>query len=300
MIFDSTTSLGRKTREYELTLDVLGLLVCACLVHIVYVIYIDPAAAAVEAEAARTGIVPVRLFVILVKDMEQEICFILTLWCIWLWIFRYRMIHNEKYLIETSTDEFQLATVVEYRDNVNFNELDFVEERIEVCRKQYGQSQLIDALDFAVHRLRLNRNYSEATALATNACDLHLEVLDSKLAFNKYILWAIPSIGFLGTVRGIGQALSRAGEAMQGDISGVAQSLGMAFNSTWCALFLSLILMFLSYILQGREDRLVANFKQFIAAQFIPALSGDTPAMFSAHAQDEDFSEREGSTSGSG
>ena len=86
-------------------------------------------------------------------------------------------------------------------------------------------------VDFALQRLRLNENYGEATEVANDACDLHLELLDSKLAFNRYILWAIPSIGFLGTVRGIGQALSRADEAMAGDISGVAQSLGLAFNS---------------------------------------------------------------------
>ena len=61
----------------------------------------------------------------------------------------------------------------------------------------------------------------------------------------RYISWAIPSIGFIGTVRGIGEALGQADIAVQGDISGVTQSLGVAFNSTFIALLISIFLMFL-------------------------------------------------------
>ena len=42
----------------------------------------------------------------------------------------------------------------------------------------------------------------------------------------RHIAWAIPSIGFLGTVRGIGQAPGQAHQAAQGDIAGVTQSWG--------------------------------------------------------------------------
>ena len=61
------------------------------------------------------------------------------------------------------------------------------------------------------------------------------------LSFIKYISWAIPSIGFIGTVRGIGEALSQAAEAIDGDITGMTTSLGVAFNSTFTALLLSII-----------------------------------------------------------
>ena len=56
----------------------------------------------------------------------------------------------------------------------------------------------------------------------------------------RYITWAIPSIGFIGTVRGISLALGQAHEAVQGDILGVTLSLGVAFNSTFVALIISL------------------------------------------------------------
>ena len=75
----------------------------------------------------------------------------------------------------------------------------------------------------------------------------------------RYIAWAIPAIGFIGTVRGIGDALGEAHRAVTGDISGVTEGLGVAFNSTLIALLLSILLMFLLQQLQLLQERLVLD-----------------------------------------
>ena len=75
----------------------------------------------------------------------------------------------------------------------------------------------------------------------------------------RYISWAIPWIGFIGTVWGIGDALGQAYKAVEGDISGVTVSLGVAFNSTFVALVLSIIIMFALHQLQLSQERLVLN-----------------------------------------
>jgi biopolymer transport protein ExbB/TolQ len=75
----------------------------------------------------------------------------------------------------------------------------------------------------------------------------------------RYITWAIPSIGFIGTVRGIGAALGQAHEAMQGNIAGVTSSLGVAFNSTFVALLISMVVMFFMHQLQLTQERLVLD-----------------------------------------
>src|SRR3546814_14894752 len=74
-----------------------------------------------------------------------------------------------------------------------------------------------------------------------------------------YNAWAIPSIGFIGTVRGIGQALGLAYKAVEGDITGVTSALGLAFNSTLIALVLSIVLMFVLYQFQLTQERLVLD-----------------------------------------
>ena len=85
----------------------------------------------------------------------------------------------------------------------------------------------------------------------------------------RYIAWAIPSIGFIGTVRGIGEALAQAHKAVEGDIGGVTQALGVAFNSTFIALLLSIVLMFLVHQLQLLQERLVRESKTYCDRQLI-------------------------------
>ena len=89
------------------------------------------------------------------------------------------------------------------------------------------------------------------------AAEIAADHLDSSLSLVRYISWAIPAIGFIGTVRGIGEALAQADKAVQGDIAGVTQSLGVAFNSTFIALLISIFLMFLVHQLQLLQERLV-------------------------------------------
>ncbi len=260
----------RVIREQTVLVDVIGLVLSVLVVRVVYVLFIDPAAADAMLIAAQTGDPPERTFVIIVKDLEQELCVILTIWCLWLWSSRYRLFMDETYWI---TGDFLNLGTLEKTVPSTDRDLDYVDEQIRKLSDTRKRSPLIYPIELAVKRMQLNGSFKEATEVAMEACDLHLELLNSKLSITKYILWAIPSIGFLGTVRGIGEALGQAGEAMAGDISGVASSLGVAFNSTFVALFLSLLLMFLSNTLQGREERLVANLKQFVSANFIPLLS---------------------------
>ena len=94
-------------------------------------------------------------------------------------------------------------------------------------------------------------------------CDVESDRLDSELSMVRYIAWAIPSIGFIGTVRGIGDALGQAYKAVEGDISGVTVSLGVAFNSTFVALVLSIIIMFCLHQLQLAQERLVLNCQRY-------------------------------------
>ena len=87
--------------------------------------------------------------------------------------------------------------------------------------------------------------------------------------------WAIPSIGFIGTVRGIGEALGQADKAVQGDIAGVTQSLGVAFNSTFIALLISIFLMFLVHQLQLLQERLVFDSENYTNDKLIQHMKSD-------------------------
>ena len=259
--------LMRLATGYGVTLDLIGLILCGALVHLAYLFYIDPVAGDALRVAAANAAVPERSVAVILKDIEQEVCLIAGLWCAWLLAFRYRLFENEGYLLEV--DFLQLGAVTDASDAT----LTELQRRLGEAAGQVPNSLLLQSLGLVFDRIRLNGDFHEANEVASEACDLHLETLYAKLAITRYVLWAIPSIGFLGTVRGIGEALTKAGEAMAGDISGVAASLGIAFNSTFVALFVSLVLMLIASVLQGREERSVANCKHFISSQVIARLS---------------------------
>ena len=84
-----------------------------------------------------------------------------------------------------------------------------------------------------------------------------IDKFDIDLSIVRYISWAIPSIGFIGTVRGIGEALTKASEALAGDISGMTDSLGVAINSTFVALFLSIFLVLIISIAENLQDQIL-------------------------------------------
>jgi len=96
-----------------------------------------------------------------------------------------------------------------------------------------------------------------------NTVDSLFDVMQMDVSFIKFISWAIPSIGFLGTVRGIGDALGKANEAVSGDITSMTASLGVAFNSTFVALLISLVLMLFLHLLQKMEDSLLINIQSY-------------------------------------
>jgi len=111
----------------------------------------------------------------------------------------------------------------------------------------------------ALTRFETTQEVQDVASATSALCENEGERLDSELAQIRYIAWAIPSIGFIGTVRGIGDALGQAHKAVTGEIAGVTQSLGTAFNSTLIALLISIVLMFLLHQVQLQQERLVLD-----------------------------------------
>ena len=80
--------------------------------------------------------------------------------------------------------------------------------------------------------------------------EVDLGRLISSMATMNYLAWAIPAIGFFGTVRGLAGSMTLAGQG--GDTFRIAtQHLTIAFDCTLVVLGLSLISMFLIHTLHA-------------------------------------------------
>jgi biopolymer transport protein ExbB/TolQ len=100
-------------------------------------------------------------------------------------------------------------------------------------------------------------------------CENELDRLDAQLSMVRFTAWAIPAVGFVGTVRGIGRALQEAQGALRGDISGVTLGLGITFNATLTALIACIVVMFCLHQLQQAQDRLVLDARLYIDRRLI-------------------------------
>ena len=224
----------------------IALIISIVFVHLIYIGYIRPEANILIEMSRQIGQSAPRDIIVIVKDYEQEICFILMIWGCFLIFDSYRTILKNKYLFTVN--------LVEEENNENFNPERIIDKLDNELPRECSSSPLIQTLRMALWRYAGTRNVQNLS----DAVESNMEALaiqqDSENSMIRYLIWAIPSIGFIGTVRGIGQALSMADKALAGDIAGMTDSLGVAFNSTLVALLLSVYLMFLFHELQRLQD----------------------------------------------
>lgn len=248
----------KRSAAQEFSFQLVSLLIAIIVVHTLYVTWIRPSAdAAIQQQMVLQEqgqpAPSQRHITVVIRDFEQEACFILFLW----------VSAIMGYKAYTAALERRMLTMPLLRvpDGVNILPEDTEEFSRPIQQLPSSQQQLLvpRALMAALRRFQSTRNIADANNAVKDVCDSEAERLDSELAMVRYIAWAIPSIGFIGTVRGIGEALGQAHKAIEGDIAGVTVSLGVAFNSTFVALVISILVMFLSHQLQLLQERQVMD-----------------------------------------
>ena len=253
---------------FEFVYQLFTLLIAIILVHAVYVTLVRPRAAAdLEQQALRIQqdetYVPERSVFVIVRDFEQEACFVLMLWALAIMGYKGKTVVRERMLLHEDLIPIPEGTKILPHDARAFA------RHIQALPESVVHSFLPRCLLAGLHRFESSRSISDASATVESLCQAEGERYDSELSMIRYIVWAIPSIGFIGTVRGIGQALGLAYQAMEGDITGVTRSLGVAFNSTFVALLLSLVLMLFVHQIQLLQERLVLEAQDYCGTRLI-------------------------------
>ena len=99
----------------------------------------------------------------------------------------------------------------------------------------------------------------------------------------RFVIWAIPIMGFLGTVIGITEAIACLSPTQLDNISGVVAGLGTAFDTTATALALSMVLMFLQFLIDRYEQSLLGKVDEAawesLAGRFQSLGGGDGAAL---------------------
>ncbi len=246
----------------EFLFQLFALLITVIVVHALYVGVVRPMARAhIEHEAAlqaaKAEFVPTRSFAVVIGDYEQESEVILTIWVLAVMGYKARRLMHERDMLERRLLEIPEGTSVLPQDAREYS------RALEALPEAEQDYLLPRTLLSALQRFATTGNIQAASDTIKENCEIESDRMDSEMSMVRYVTWAIPSIGFIGTVRGIGDALGQAYKAMEGDISGVTVSLGVAFNSTFVALLLSMVIMFCLHQLQLSQERLVMDCQRY-------------------------------------
>jgi biopolymer transport protein ExbB/TolQ len=246
----------------EFIYQLFALLIALIVVHAVYVGVIRPSAdeqlrQQAAQQAAGEEVISNRSIVVVVRDLEQEACFILLIWALAIMGYKGRRTMKEGELLDKALLEIPEGTSLLPEDAREYS------RPLEALPSEEQEYLLPRTLLGALQRFATTGSIQAVSDTIKESCEVESDRLDSEMSMVRYIAWAIPSIGFIGTVRGIGDALGQAYKAVEGDISGVTVSLGVAFNSTFVALVLSIIIMFCLHQLQLSQERLVLDCQRY-------------------------------------
>ena len=120
---------------------------------------------------------------------------------------KYLRIINSNYLFNIDLIEKKIESKI------------MAEEVMEKLDKQLSlnlrKTPLIESVNLALLRYSQTKNVQNVSDSIKSNLEMLSTKQDSENSMIRYLIWAIPSVGFIGTVRGIGLALSNADQALQ-------------------------------------------------------------------------------------
>lgn len=189
---------------------------------------------------------------------EQIVCYAALTWACFILGGRYLEVLRQRRAFDM--DLLPLGQVILVEDARD------LQRRIDDRSSATGPYLLAAMLRLALGKFAITRSSRDVADIIRTQADLNLGRLVSTMATVHYLAWAIPAIGFLGTVRGLAGSLTVAGDSKQAIAQFIKDATGhlnVAFDCTLVALALSLVLMFLLHTMQRLEEELVIDCQQY-------------------------------------
>jgi hypothetical protein len=147
---------------------------------------------------------------------------------------------------------------------------------------QRGPLILPNMIRLALGKYAVTHSSQDVSETVRAQSDVDLGRMVTSMATVHYLAWAIPALGFLGTVRGLAMSLTMAGsdklDLQVADFLGQATAhLNTAFDCTLVALALSLPIMFLIHSVQRDEEGLVIDCQQYCLEHLVNRLYAPEP-----------------------
>ena len=130
-----------------------------------------------------------------------------------------------------------------------------------------------------------SRSVDQVNAVFNSSMELYQHETELRYNVLRYLVWLIPTLGFVGTVIGIAFALRTAGGLFAGIdpnanlaelgprmMTRLTGDLGVAFYTTLLALLQSAVLMLAMHVVQGREEGALNRVGQYCLRNLVNRL----------------------------
>jgi biopolymer transport protein ExbB/TolQ len=187
---------------------------------------------------------------------EQIACYCCFVWSLFIFLGRYWEMRRQRRAFDLgllSTEEGTRILPEDARP---------LQRQVDQLTARHGPFILANMIRAGLSKLALSRSSLDVRETLKTQADVDLGRLISSMATMSYLAWAIPAIGFFGTVRGLAGSMTFAGQGGE-QLRIATQHLTVAFDCTLVALALSLVSMFLIHTLQREEESLVIDCQQF-------------------------------------
>lgn len=213
---------------------------------------------------------PSRLLVMLGGTMPEGLVQAVTYW---LFFWGMLEIGDMNRRLDYENDALS-ANLLPEKDNWILSAEDVNQLKLNMQRLEHSQHFLLsDLIKKACTKYRLSKSSSEVLGLVDSQINVFRSQIDSEQSFIRYTAWAIPSVGFIGTILGIAGALGYADQAGTAEgLKKVTDMLGVAFDTTLIALFLSIILMFGIHYIDKKQEELFSNMSSYMNENLINRL----------------------------
>lgn len=141
-----------------------------------------------------------------------------------------------------------------------------------------GDSGFLPSLiDLTILRLQTSQSVDQAATVLNASLELFGQKVDLRYQLVRYLVWVIPTVGFIGTVVGIAAALEFV-DPDQMDLKVVTAALSVAFDTTVIALIWSAILVLVQHVVQKREEMALNQAGHYCLNNLINRIYIDPPS----------------------
>lgn len=172
-----------------------------------------------------------------------------------------------------------------------------LDERLKRVSATSRRTHLIRRIQDANVYVRGRRSVEGLEKHLKYLAELAANQLHESYALVRTITWAVPILGFLGTVIGITMAIVNVTpEQLDTSLREVTGGLAVAFDTTALALTLSLVLVFSSFVVERAEGRILERVEEYgmrrIGCLFPAAATADSPLVMAEAQAAEKLLER--------